>query len=132
MSRQADERRYKRKTLPGVQKPAKEDSGFVFRPTKEVRELIKQNWQSADRNLSVIESYVQSGVRFSTGYASNTGAVWGTLRGPGDDWRTSPSVTAWHASLERVVAQLAFYLSEVNPQFPEGVSKTSFDELNNW
>jgi hypothetical protein len=132
MSRQADEKRYSNRGSSRT--PAKASAGttYVFRPTKEQKEEIKLQWTDLEKNLMVLADYVENGNKLNLGYAPSTGALYISLRESSEEWTKARAVSVWHGDIIRAIAMLAYYLREVNENFPEGLGSAINAEELSW
>lgn len=125
MSRQADEKNNRKKADPPKkgQKPA---TGLrAFNPTKDEKEAIKANDLALEDILGVLASYAEDGITFSIGYNPTSQAFYAIARMKGEDWKTDPAVSAWHADMSTCLVVLWYALTVRFPHFPEGWDKAT-------
>lgn len=121
MSRQAEPNRAKKpERRAAIATRSAENRLFVFRPTDDQKKRIRGSYGDDTKNLGILDDRLQAGCKLVSGYVENTNSIYATLRAnePGIDWDQQAAVSAWHADLALALAQLAFYLVEVNPEFP--------------
>lgn len=81
--------------------------------------------------LLLISNYIARNCSLSFGYKAENESYFVILREKSSDWQTAQAVSVWHQEIARAIIGLGYYLSEVNPEFPN--SSGSFDpHLNDW
>lgn len=132
MSRLNDEKRYPSKQNQNKRSIPKPARAWVFRPTKEQKEEVKAGYQDVQRCLRLIEAHLPPGNRLSCGYAQATDGIYLTIREATPNWEEARSVSVWHNDLDRCVQMLAYYLTEVNANFPERSAGIHDEEEKSW
>jgi len=103
---------------------------FTYKPDDAHKQAIKSGYSDIDACLKVLERFVLQGSSITLGGKEGSDNVFCLIREKTADWTTSRCVSVWHVSLDRAIAGLAFYLEEVNSDFPEGtgiIEQASFD-----
>jgi len=117
--KQENARRGTRKQAP----PRKGTNNLLsYRPTELDLKNLRENppdwvkvWEGLGRHLA-------SGFKLSMGMNQDNGSYYAILREPGDDWRKARAVGVWSISPAKALICIFFYLINVNPDFPEGIS----------
>lgn len=128
MSRQADEAS-ERKT-PKKSNNSSEGLGRLvnYQPTVEIKKFLKEGGLPITRAMSILERVEMSGHRLSSGCSVDKGGFFVIVREGTPDWKEARSVSFWTSSLERSFILAAYYLSEVNPDFPSLDFQLSFTD----
>lgn len=92
-----------------------------FSPTESHKNSLREGAIGLVDALGSIEDALTMGCRLSVGVAVDKGGAFVILREPTDDWENALSVSFWAVSVEKAIMLCGYYLSHVNPSFPEGV-----------
>lgn len=132
MSRQADEYRDRGKSRArGGQTPRATSKGLSsFKLTKEQIQDVRDAGFNIAGALAVLESRIGDGlVKITLGRPVDREGRYAVLRDPNASWDEGQAVSCWGRSVETALVSAAYYLSSVNPDFPDGISPTEFPEL---
>lgn len=101
---------------------------FTFRPTVAQRERLASYTADFNTNMLTISRWVDQGCTLNLGVSSKNNSYRLVLREPSEDWRDAQAVSVWHSDLEKVVQGLAFYLTEVNEDWPRVATPQLFSD----
>lgn len=91
---------------------------YAYHPTKAHIEVLREGYGDWNTNWGVVAEYLLSGCRVSIGCTQGTDNFYLILKERADDWTTARGVSVFHNDMEKAVMALAYYLREVNPEFP--------------
>jgi hypothetical protein len=121
MSRQADESKGTGKRSSSTKKAKSKGNLVNYSPTKEVVDSLREGIFGVEEAVEVLDELVVNGHRISMGANLDRGGYFVILREGLVDWQQAISVSFWGKDLARAIRLAAFYLREVNEDFPEGV-----------
>jgi hypothetical protein len=126
MSRLADEKNERKPQTKGNGSGAGKGRLVNYSPTEGHRKLLKEGFMPLETSIAVLEKLVTDGHRISVGASLDKGGYFVIMREGVSDWNMAQSVSAWAGTLEKAIRLAAFYLSEVNPDFPQLDHQLSF------
>lgn len=91
--------------------------------------LLKKGWTYSEIFDSLEEQWAR-GHKITIGQDLDRGVFYVILRETKEVWTEARAVSAMHAVPERALATLWYYLTEVNPEWPENVRTASYDDLS--
>lgn len=91
---------------------------YTYHPSKEHLEALRSGVMPLEVSLGVIERKLDQ-CKVSISQRVDSGAIALIVRGAEGDWEDAPAVSVWSDRLDRCFRAIGFYLTEVNPDFPE-------------
>lgn len=127
--RQADEEQYPAKGKGRKKPPLVAGATFyTFHPNAEQRMELNDLAYDLPWALDIISSRLAEDCRLVLGYKPENGAFYAMVKETTVDWDKARNVWVWHRDLSRAMIGLAFYLTHVNPEWPQGPVQLSFIE----
>lgn len=102
-----------------------------FKPSSDHRRDLDEALLRGLNIWDVFERLMQSGHRLIVTCNPDNGSFCAMARDGNAEWDEAICVSIWSGGLYRSLEVLAFYLTSVNPEFPEGVQSDFLDD-NHW
>lgn len=97
-------------------------------PTNGDKEKLRSKGSESGGALDPLTTALKDGHRLSLGYSVDRDGCFAILRQGDVDWKDAVSVSVWSSGIVRSLLLLAYYLEEVNPEFPDGVQPPLFSD----
>lgn len=104
---------------------------YSYHPTKQHTADIAESGYSLETALGDIQRKLRDGCALSIGQSDRSPSVFVIVRDATAPFGAGPAVSVWHADLGRCLVGAGYYLSAVNPEFPD-VAPTSLAYANDW
>jgi len=91
---------------------------FNYKPTESEKSILKTLNSPIERSFAVIVDRLDTGCKVSIGQDIDSGTYYIIVREDKKDWTEALAVSVWHPDFNRAVQALAFYLTDVNPDWP--------------
>jgi len=109
-------------------KPPGMSSFTTYHPKPEHKPSIQEIARDTARTLDYLYEIAAKGVEVKIKFRDDFGAFAATARKGEGDWRSIPTVAAYHAAADRALASLLFYLVDLYPDWPaEGPTSVQLD-----
>lgn len=82
------------------------------------------------KSLAILDEFLERGVKYTIGAPLDRPGRYIVLRDGSKSFGEGVGVSCWASSIENALITAAFYLTQVNPSFPEipqGAYQTTFD-----
>lgn len=103
---------------------------YTYKPTDNHKQAIRGGNFGVSVFLRIATGLIERKCTITFGGREDSDNVYVMVRERTDDWRDARCVSVWHRDLERAMAGMAYYLSEVNQDFPEGVGPLDSTEYD--
>lgn len=97
---------------------------FTFHPTAEQAEFLRGGMIDIHEVLIGLEGIIQRGHRITFGYTDRGPSLYVVAREGAKDWSESKAVFVYHNDLQKALTGLWFYLSSVEPGWPDVIAPT--------
>lgn len=92
---------------------------FTFHPNTSQREALSLRSLDIETNLGMVCDQILSGCSLNVSSGSKGDSFKIILREPHEDWTQAQAISVWHTDLAKCFQGLAYYLEEVNPDWPK-------------
>jgi hypothetical protein len=92
---------------------------FTFHPSKEQGAQIKRLEWTTSEVLNVLSERIEAGVKITISSPLDRESFSVIAREALENWEEARGVSCWHRDLETALRGLAFYLTKVNPDWPD-------------
>lgn len=103
---------------------------FTYRPTEKHKKLMQENDTPLEAVITCLGDKLDGGIRLTMGHNPQTHSFYVMARNGDKKWDEGVAVSVWHSDLARAIWGMWFYLTVVNPDYPESVPnayQTEFD-----
>lgn len=112
----------------GANSPKNGPGIVTFQPLKEHKEQLKQGILDEAKAVEVLDRAIMGGNKVSLGYSPDKNGFFAIVRDGNASFGEGIAVSCWGRDLGRAIVVLAFYLREINPDFPSNVQMPLFDD----
>lgn len=119
MSRMVDEQRKGRSNGKGSVSNKPTRGIYTFHPTNEQKVDLAETAFDLPWAVEVINSVLAKGVTISLGLHTDKESLWAIARTNEESWEERQAVSVWHSEADRALIGLAYYLTRVNPNWPD-------------
>lgn len=99
-----------------------------YQPTEAVKKALREGGFGPLEALELLDQFAGDGVRVSLGGNLERGGYFVIIREPADNWQDALSMSFWASTLARAVTLCGYYLSQVNPDWPDGTQMELFSD----
>ena len=92
---------------------------YTYHPSDAHRKAIEDRGYSLDDVLDVILTRVENGLVFTWRHKNAEGVYVANIRTDNPDFRDNVNLSIWHSDPLRAAIAMVYYLTEVNPDWPE-------------
>ena len=103
---------------------------FTFHPTNEQKHALRHWDVELQEVLEGLASKIEGGFKLSIGQKPESGTFFAIMRQNGDDWKNTPACSYWNLDMTKTLVGLYYYLTSVNPSWPEGRSSVVEEETD--
>jgi hypothetical protein len=117
LERQKEERRGKstqKKTKKTAPKPI-----FTYHPDKAVGEGLRNSSVLLEHVILHLGERVESGCKITISQPDDRSVFFVLIKEPGENWQETLGVSVWHSDLVMALRGLHYYLTSVNPEWPD-------------
>ena len=103
---------------------------FTFHPTVEQKYALRVWDVELSEVLEGLAAKVESGFKLTLSQKPETGTYLAIMRENGDDWKAARCASYWNVDPTRALMGLYFYLTNVNPSWPEASGSVEEEETD--